>query len=152
MVGYTPQIAAAVWVGNEKRRKPIKLTRTAATSAVATLPGEIWKRFMNAALKGQDKLGLPAERRRRRRPERRQRQRAAAAAAAAEPRPAGQPAEPAACRAPATGGNPAATGGGNPGGNNGGRRQRRRQRRSAADGGCRACHRRPGTDPAPRDD
>lgn len=48
MVGYTPQISAAVWVGTD-RNEPL---RDAAGRIVfgAGLPGKTWQAFMNAAL------------------------------------------------------------------------------------------------------
>ncbi|MEU5563130.1 transglycosylase domain-containing protein [Micromonospora musae] len=58
IVGYTPQIATAVWVGNVKDRKALK-TKDGTRISGGGLPGEIWERFMNKALKGQDKLDFP---------------------------------------------------------------------------------------------
>ncbi|MFI7606838.1 transglycosylase domain-containing protein [Micromonospora sp. NPDC049366] len=55
MVGYTPQLATAVWVGNVKERKPLKLKNGTRISG-GNLPGEIWERFMDEALKGKEKL------------------------------------------------------------------------------------------------
>jgi membrane peptidoglycan carboxypeptidase len=50
-VGYTPQIATAVWVGAADGRGPI-LTRSDAPVYGRTLPGPIWQAFMNTALRG----------------------------------------------------------------------------------------------------
>ena len=47
-VGYTPQIAAAVWVGNKKDVKPIR-DQFGSDIYGAGLPGQMWKRFMDAA-------------------------------------------------------------------------------------------------------
>jgi membrane peptidoglycan carboxypeptidase len=50
-VGYTPQLSAAVWIGSDDNT-PIK---TAGGSPIfgRMLPGQIWQRFMSAALRGQ---------------------------------------------------------------------------------------------------
>ncbi|MEU1966835.1 transglycosylase domain-containing protein [Micromonospora sediminicola] len=58
MIGYTPQLATAVWVGNVKDRKAIKYKSGASISG-AKMPGDIFERFMNAALKGKDKEDFP---------------------------------------------------------------------------------------------
>ena len=58
MVGYTPQLATAVWVGNKKDAKPLK-TRAAAASG-GGLPGDIFERFMNTALKGKPEMRFPS--------------------------------------------------------------------------------------------
>ncbi|MEK8108852.1 penicillin-binding transpeptidase domain-containing protein [Micromonospora sp. M12] len=80
MVGYTPQLATAVWVGNVNARKPLLLKDDRKVSG-GNLPGDIWERFMDEALKGKPKLDF---RRRRtsvtRTPETVRRRRPAAAA------------------------------------------------------------------------
>ncbi|MGK5737728.1 transglycosylase domain-containing protein [Micromonospora sp. URMC 103] len=58
MIGYTPQLATAVWVGNVKERKPLRLKDGTKISG-GNLPGAIWERFMDAALKGAEKLDFP---------------------------------------------------------------------------------------------
>ncbi|PWR12516.1 glycosyl transferase [Micromonospora sicca] len=58
MIGYTPQLATAVWVGNVKNRLPIK-TKGGAKISGAGMPGAIFQRFMNDALKSKDKLDFP---------------------------------------------------------------------------------------------
>lgn len=58
MIGYTPQLATAVWVGNVKNRLPIK-TKGGAKISGAGMPGAIFQRFMNDALKGKDKMDFP---------------------------------------------------------------------------------------------
>ncbi|WP_244871220.1 transglycosylase domain-containing protein [Catellatospora sp. IY07-71] len=49
-VGYTPQIAAAVWVGNVRQELPI-VDKNGDNIAGAKLPGQIWEEFMNEAHK-----------------------------------------------------------------------------------------------------
>ncbi|WP_431974629.1 transglycosylase domain-containing protein [Micromonospora haikouensis] len=58
MIGYTPQLATAVWVGNVQKRLPLKLKDGTRVSG-ANLPGAIWERFMNDALKGEPKKSFP---------------------------------------------------------------------------------------------
>ncbi|MEV4540108.1 transglycosylase domain-containing protein [Micromonospora echinaurantiaca] len=62
MIGYTPQIASAVWVGNVKERKPLKMKNGTRISG-GNLPGTIWERFMDEAHKTgkpyQEKLDFP---------------------------------------------------------------------------------------------
>ncbi|MFD6666997.1 transglycosylase domain-containing protein, partial [Micromonospora chalcea] len=58
MIGYTPQLATAVWVGNVKDRKPIQYKDGRDISG-ARMPGDIFQRFMNDALKGKDKEEFP---------------------------------------------------------------------------------------------
>jgi penicillin-binding protein 1A len=53
-VGYTPQLAVAVWVGYPKGLRPM-LTEYHGDAVVGgTFPAEIWKTFMQAALKSKD--------------------------------------------------------------------------------------------------
>jgi len=63
MVGYTKQIAAAVWVGNKDKEQAIRYYPKGSKSLTdvfgANLPGDIWKRFMDEAHKA---LKLKAER------------------------------------------------------------------------------------------
>lgn len=51
LVGYTPQLAASVWVGNDSNR-PLNLTGDLAA-------GPIWAHFMQQALAGRPKLSFP---------------------------------------------------------------------------------------------
>lgn len=55
--GYTPQLAAAVWVGHEHEVKPLKgftlAGRSYGTVYGATIPAPIWADFMRDALKGE---------------------------------------------------------------------------------------------------
>jgi len=57
MIGYTayggeksPGLATAVWVGNKGNEQPIKL-KSGKNIAGSTLPGPVWRDFMNNALK-----------------------------------------------------------------------------------------------------
>jgi membrane peptidoglycan carboxypeptidase len=55
MVGYTPQMATAVWVGNGgSKQLPIKL-KGGKRIGGSDLPADIWKRYMNAAHDGLEK-------------------------------------------------------------------------------------------------
>jgi membrane peptidoglycan carboxypeptidase len=58
MVGYTPSLSAAVWVGNDNPNVPIE---NAAGQIVygAGLPGAIWQQFMDTALAGTPEEDLP---------------------------------------------------------------------------------------------
>ncbi|MGR6322828.1 transglycosylase domain-containing protein [Micromonospora soli] len=58
MIGYTPQLATAVWVGNKDNRKAIK-DKNGNNISGASMPGAIFQRFMNEALKGQEKMDFP---------------------------------------------------------------------------------------------
>jgi membrane peptidoglycan carboxypeptidase len=51
MCGYTPQLAASVWIGSKGKEGPIK-TKEGMPIYGAGLPGKIWKAFMNKALAG----------------------------------------------------------------------------------------------------
>ena len=53
-IGYTPQLATAVWVGNPDARSPVYINGTEGTTEM--LPNPIFKQFMDAAL-----AGLPRE-------------------------------------------------------------------------------------------
>jgi membrane peptidoglycan carboxypeptidase len=57
MVGYTPSLSTAVWMGSDGH----DAIRTAAGRPIygAGLPGQIWKSFMDAALKGTPMEKLP---------------------------------------------------------------------------------------------
>ena len=59
MVGYTPQLATAVWVGNKKDAKPL-LTKGGTRISGSGLPGDIFERFMNTALKGKPTVQFPS--------------------------------------------------------------------------------------------
>lgn len=53
MIGATPKIATAVWVGNKGDQQAIK-TKSGQKISGANLPADIWKRFMNEAHKGME--------------------------------------------------------------------------------------------------
>jgi membrane peptidoglycan carboxypeptidase len=65
--GYTPQMAAAVWVGHQDDVKPLRrftlAGRSYGTVYGATIPAPIWADFMRAALKGQpvEQFGKPSD-------------------------------------------------------------------------------------------
>ncbi|MEU1687333.1 transglycosylase domain-containing protein [Micromonospora sp. NPDC005707] len=58
MIGYTPQLATAVWVGNKGARKAIE-DKNGNKISGAKMPGAIFQRFMNDALKGEEKVDFP---------------------------------------------------------------------------------------------
>jgi membrane peptidoglycan carboxypeptidase len=51
-VGYTPQLAVAVWVGNKGRPAPLRLTGGRATTGPTGLPALIYRTFIGEALRG----------------------------------------------------------------------------------------------------
>ncbi|MFD5829343.1 transglycosylase domain-containing protein [Lentzea sp. NPDC060358] len=51
MVGYTPSISAAVWVGRNEGNLPIR-DKAGANIFGSGVPGKIWRAFMNKALAG----------------------------------------------------------------------------------------------------
>ncbi|SEP71300.1 Membrane carboxypeptidase (penicillin-binding protein) [Lentzea xinjiangensis] len=51
MVGYTPSISAAVWVGRNEGNQPIR-DKSGANIFGSGVPGKIWQAFMNKALAG----------------------------------------------------------------------------------------------------
>jgi len=53
MLGATPQLATAIWVGNVGTEKAIR-DKNGNKIQGSTLPKDIWKRFMNDALEGTD--------------------------------------------------------------------------------------------------
>jgi len=53
-VGYTPQLAVAVWVGYPKGLRPMLTEYHGDAVAGGTFPAEIWETFMQAALKFKD--------------------------------------------------------------------------------------------------
>jgi membrane peptidoglycan carboxypeptidase len=59
MVGYTPSLSTAVWMGSDARL-PIKTARGAIIYG-SGLPGQIWKEYMDAALAGTPEEPLPSK-------------------------------------------------------------------------------------------
>ena len=53
-VGYTPELAVAVWVGYPDALRPMQTEFHGEPVAGGTLPAEIWKAFMTRALDGQE--------------------------------------------------------------------------------------------------
>jgi penicillin-binding protein 1A len=51
-VGYTPELAAAVWVGFPEGNRPLEAPDTPYTITGGTWPAQIWSRFAIAALSG----------------------------------------------------------------------------------------------------
>ena len=58
-VGFTPSLAAAVWVGYPQGQVPIVPPRTAGRVSGGTWPAAIWAGFMRAALAGRPRQGFP---------------------------------------------------------------------------------------------
>jgi membrane peptidoglycan carboxypeptidase len=58
-VGFTPQLAAAVWVGYPNRLIPMETEYHGEPVAGGTFPAEIWKAFMTRALKGKPVAEFP---------------------------------------------------------------------------------------------
>ena len=58
MVGYTPSISAAVWMGNDKPSDPI-VNANGSIIYGSGLPGAIWQRFMNTVLADTREEDLP---------------------------------------------------------------------------------------------
>ncbi|MEP6852347.1 MAG: transglycosylase domain-containing protein [bacterium] len=51
MVGFTPQVSAAVWTGNDKTSVPA-VNKDGGPLYGANMPGQAWKRFMDTYLSG----------------------------------------------------------------------------------------------------
>jgi membrane peptidoglycan carboxypeptidase len=60
MVGYTPSISTAVWMGNDSPSQPIVNDRGQIIYG-SGLPGAIWQEFMNKALAGTPEEALPSK-------------------------------------------------------------------------------------------
>ena len=59
-VGYTPQLAVAVWVGYPTTLKPMLTEFRGEPVTGGSFPALIWKSFMEKALKGEEPAGFPA--------------------------------------------------------------------------------------------
>ena len=58
MVGYTPSLATAVWVGTTEGTKPL-VTKSGGSVYGSGLPSDIWKSTMDGALQGTDNETFP---------------------------------------------------------------------------------------------
>ena len=58
-VGYTPQLAVAVWVGYPTTLKPMLTEFRGEPVTGGSFPALIWKSFMEKALKGEEPEGFP---------------------------------------------------------------------------------------------
>ena len=58
-VGYTPQLAVAVWVGYPTKLKPMLTEFHGEPVTGGSYPALIWKSFMEKALRGQEPQGFP---------------------------------------------------------------------------------------------
>ena len=58
MVGYTPSLSTAVWVGTTEGTKPLE-TASGASVYGSGLPSDIWKSTMDGALKGTESESFP---------------------------------------------------------------------------------------------
>ncbi|TDB86818.1 penicillin-binding protein, partial [Micromonospora fluostatini] len=60
MVGYTPQLATAVWIGSRDPEKPTIVDRNRDNIGGGSIPAKLFKRYMDDALKGKDAEPLPS--------------------------------------------------------------------------------------------
>ena len=58
MVGYTPSLSTAVWVGTAKDNVPL-VTASGGPVYGSGLPSDIWKSTMDGALKGTSNESFP---------------------------------------------------------------------------------------------
>ncbi|HWB70620.1 MAG TPA: transglycosylase domain-containing protein, partial [Egibacteraceae bacterium] len=58
-VGFTPQLAAAVWIGYPDQERPLVGVHGVARVSGGTWPARIWKAFMQVALAGQPAADFP---------------------------------------------------------------------------------------------
>jgi membrane peptidoglycan carboxypeptidase len=59
MIGATPQLATAVWIGTKGNVRQRIVDKSGEDIGGSGLPAEVWKAFMNAALKGTDTETFP---------------------------------------------------------------------------------------------
>jgi membrane peptidoglycan carboxypeptidase len=59
MCGFTPQLAAAVWVGHSAADAKLVNAKSGASMYGAGLPRSFWAQFMSGALQGKEKLDFP---------------------------------------------------------------------------------------------
>jgi membrane peptidoglycan carboxypeptidase len=55
-IGYVPQMATAIWIGNDNFRRPL-----ARSTAGGQYVAPVWKRYMDQALRGQPVLPFPGQ-------------------------------------------------------------------------------------------
>ncbi|MER7165640.1 transglycosylase domain-containing protein, partial [Micromonospora sp. NPDC000207] len=60
MVGYTPQLATAVWIGSRDPKKPAILDKDGNNIGGGNIPSMVWKKYMDDALKGAKVEQLPS--------------------------------------------------------------------------------------------
>ena len=60
MVGYTPQLSAAVWVGHSAADAELRNSQTGMRVYGNGLPRDFWAEFMSAALEGAPRVDFPA--------------------------------------------------------------------------------------------
>ncbi|WP_091100592.1 transglycosylase domain-containing protein [Micromonospora citrea] len=60
MVGYDDNLATAVWIGSRDPKKPTIVDGRGNDIGGSSFPAELWKRYMDDALKGKDKSDLPS--------------------------------------------------------------------------------------------
>ncbi|WP_434971468.1 transglycosylase domain-containing protein, partial [Micromonospora peucetia] len=60
MVGYDDNLATAVWVGSRDTKKPTIVDKNKKDIGGSSFPAELWKRYMDDALKGKEKSDLPS--------------------------------------------------------------------------------------------
>ncbi|MEV4540107.1 transglycosylase domain-containing protein [Micromonospora echinaurantiaca] len=60
MVGYDKNVATAVWVGSRDAKKPTIVDDDGNDIGGSSFPAKLWKRYMDAALKGKASSDLPA--------------------------------------------------------------------------------------------
>ncbi|MFG1886423.1 transglycosylase domain-containing protein [Micromonospora sp. NPDC049051] len=60
MVGYDDNVATAVWIGSRDPRKPTIVAKNGSDIGGSSFPAELWKRYMDEALKGKERSSLPS--------------------------------------------------------------------------------------------
>ncbi|MEV6816929.1 transglycosylase domain-containing protein [Micromonospora sp. NPDC051296] len=60
MVGYDKNVATAVWIGSRDIKKRAIIDRGGSNIGGGTLPAQLWKRYMDEALKGYGPSDLPS--------------------------------------------------------------------------------------------
>ncbi len=60
MVGYDKNVATAVWIGSRDVKKRAIVDQGGSNIGGGTLPAQLWKRYMEQALKGYEPSDLPS--------------------------------------------------------------------------------------------